>query len=179
MGGMEERVELLDGSEVTLRLLRREDLEKLYEFFLHNIKEEDLLLFKDNVRDYYLVKSWCENIDISKVVPVVAETPSGKIIGVGTLHTRSHGWAKDVGKIRVSICAWCRGKGLGKAIVSKLLEIAKSRDMRAVMAEVVSPQEVALNTLKRAGFEEQVVIKEIARDHKFRPLDLHIFVKYL
>ena len=176
---MKERVKLKDGSEVTLRLLTPEDTDKLYEFFLHNIKEEDLLLFKDNVRDYNLIRSWCENINLDRTVPVVAETPKGNIIGVGTLHLRNHGWAKRVGKIRVSICAWCRGKGLGKAIIEKLLDIAREKGLRAIMAEVVSPQEVALSTLRKEDFEEQAVIENISRDHRGNPLHLHIFVKYL
>ncbi len=176
---MNKQVKLLDGSEVTLRFLEPKDVDNLYQFFLKRIKEEDLLLFKDNVRDYYLVKSWCENIDHNRVIPIVAEAPDGSIIGVGSLHFRPHGWSRDVGKIRVSICAWCRGKGLGKAIVEELINLAKDRGMRAIIAEVVSPQKAALQTLRKAQFEEQAVIKNIATDHKGNPLDLHIFVKYL
>ncbi len=177
---MGEIVTLKDGSEIELRLLKSSDFEKLYEFFLHNIKEEDLLLFKDNVHNYYLVKSWCENIDPNRVVPIVAvSTDNGKIIGVGTLHLRKHGWERRLGKIRISICAWCRGKGLGKVMVEKLLKIAKEKGLLAVMAEVLSVQEVALNTLRKYGFEEQTVIPKISRDHRGKPLDLHIFVYYL
>ncbi len=176
---MEREVILNDNSKVKLRLLRPDDVDALYQFFLKDIKEEDLLLFKDNVRDYYLVKSWCENINLDRVIPIVAETPEGRIIGVGTLHKRTFGWAKDVGKIRVSICAWCRGKGLGKAIVETLLNIAKEKGLRVILAEVLSEQKNALNTLRKHGFEEQVVIPDIGRDHRGNPLDLHIFVWYL
>ncbi len=173
------KVQLSDGSQVNIRFLEPGDVDRLYEFFLKNIKEEDLLLFKDNVRDYYLVKSWCENIDHQKVIPVVAEAEDGRIIGVGSLHRRSYGWARQVGKIRVSICAWCRGRGLGRAIMERLIEIAREKGIKVIIAEVLSAQESALQTLRKSPFEEQAVIKEISRDHRGNPLDLHIFVLYL
>ncbi|BAT71007.1 conserved hypothetical protein [Thermosulfidibacter takaii ABI70S6] len=175
---MKEKVKLLDGSEVVLRTLQNTDTDALYEFFLKDIKEEDLLLFKDNVHDYYLVKSWCENINLNRVVPIVAVSEE-KIIGVGTLHLRKHGWEKKLGKIRISICAWGRGKGIGKAILEKLVEIARQKELKAILAEVVSLQEVALSTLRKFGFEEQGVIRNISRDHRGTPLDLHLFVYYL
>ncbi len=174
-----DKVELLDGSYVYLRPLTKHDTEKLYEFFLHGISEEDLLLFKDNVKDYFLVKKWTENINYNRVYPIVAETEEGVIIGVATLHMRDFGWEKDVGKIRVSICKECRGKGLGKALTLKLIEIAKEKKLRAIIAEVLSAQQSALSALKKAGFEEPVVIKELAKDFLGNRYDLHILVYFL
>lgn len=171
-----EKVTLSDGSVVYLRPLTKNDTERLYEFFLHGISEEDLLLFKDNVKDYFLVKKWTENINYDRVYPIVAETEEGIIIGVATLHMRDFGWEKDVGKIRVSICRECRGKGLGKALTAKLIEIAKEKNLRAIMAEVLSAQKNAISALKKAGFEEPVVIKELARDYLGNRYDLHILI---
>ena len=147
-----EKVELEDGSYVYLRPLKETDTEKLYDFFLNKISEKDLMLFKDNVQDFFLVKKWTENIDYERVFPVVAETEKGEIIGIGTLHMRRYGWSKDIGKIRLSICKECRGKGLGREIAKKLIEIAKIRGLRAIMAEVLSAQQPAIRALKKLWF---------------------------
>ena len=171
-----EKVELADGSYVHLRPLTEADTEKLYDFFLHRISEKDLMLFKDNVKDFYLIKRWTEDIDYERVFPVVAETEEGNIIGIGTLHMRHYGWSKDIGKIRLSICKECRGKGLGREIAKKLIEIAKIKGLRAIMAEVLSAQQPAIRALKKLGFEERCVIKELARDYLGNTYDLHILI---
>ncbi len=172
-------MKLNDGSYVYIRPLTSKDTDKLYDFFLNRILEEDLLLFKDNVKDYFLIKDWTENINYKRIFPIVAETEDGNIIGIATLHMREFGWEKDVGKIRVSICKYCRGKGLGKALVKKLIELAKERNLRVIIAEVLSPQESALNALKKAGFKETTVIKDLAKSYSVDTYNLHILCLYL
>lgn len=175
---MIKKVKLLDGREVTIRYLKPDDCDRLYEYFCKGINEEDILLFKDNVRDYYVVKSWCENMDFDKVIPIVAEEGSS-IISTGTLHLRGHGWFRYFGKIRVSVCIRCRGIGLGKVMIETLIDLAKDRGLKVVMAEVLSVQKVALKVFKECGFVEACKIENIAKDVNMKPMDLYLLLYYM
>ncbi|MGB9668626.1 MAG: GNAT family N-acetyltransferase [Thermosulfidibacteraceae bacterium] len=177
---IQKNIILLDGRKATIRLLSSDDTERLYNYFCVGISEEDFLLFKDNVKDYFVIKGWVENVDLDRVVPIVGvDDLTEEIIATGTLHTRGHGWFRYLGKIRVSVCLRCRGIGLGKAMIETLLEIARERRLRAVIAEVLSVQSIALKVFKEVGFVEVGKIDSIAKDLKMNPMDLHILVYYL
>ncbi len=167
---------LKDGSSVTLRVLKEDDVDKLYQFFLESVTEDDLSLLKDNVKDYYVVESWCRNIDLSCVFPVVAEREEGNIIGNATIHHRNYGWSRAIAKIRILTCARCRGLGLGTMMIKDLLESAKLMGIEKVMAEVLSNQKAAINAFENLGFLRAAVIPDLARDYKGNVHDLYYYI---
>ncbi len=169
-------VVLRDGSRVTLRPLEEKDLEKLYQFFLNDVSEDDLMLLKDNVKDYYVVEKWCKNLDFDRVFPLVAVAGDGTIVGNATLHHREYGWSRRVAKVRVLTCVHCRGVGLGTAMVRELLEVAQLMGMEKVMAEVLSSQKAAMDALEKLGFQKVACIPDLARDYKGNSHDLCIYI---
>lgn len=172
LGRYPKAVKLKDDSVVKLRPLKEEDMEILYHFFLTSVSEDDLMLLKDNVKDYNVVESWCKNIDYDRVFPLVAEGKEGRILGNATLHHRDYGWSKAVAKIRVLTCATCRGLGLGTAMIRELLEVAQFMGVEKVMAEVLSSQEAAMEALEKLGFQKVASIPRLARDYKGGEHDL-------
>ncbi len=169
-------VVLKDGSKATLMPLREDDVERLYRFFLNDVSEDDLMLLRDNVKDYYVVEGWCKNLDYDRVFPVVAKDERGKILGNATLHHRDYGWSRQVAKIRVLTCMACRGLGLGTAMVKDLLEVAQLMGMEKVMAEVLSSQRAAMDALEKLGFQKVACIPQLARDYKGNYHDLYIYL---
>jgi len=171
-----KEVVLKTGGKVYLRPLREDDVERLYDFFLNEVSEEDLMLLRDNVKDYYVVEGWCKNLDYDRVFPLVAETEEGRILGNATLHHRDYGWSRRVAKIRVLTCLRCRGLGLGTAMVRELLEVAQLMGMEKVMAEVLSSQKAAMDALEKLGFQKVACIPELAHDYKGNKHDLCIYL---
>ncbi len=169
-------VVLKNGSKVFLRPLREDDVERLYDFFLNEVSEEDLMLLKDNVKDYYVVENWCRNLDYDRVFPLVAQDEGGRIVGNATLHHREYGWSRQVAKIRVLTCLGCRGLGLGTAMVKELLEVAQIMGLSKVMAEVLSSQKAAMDALEKLGFQRVACIPGLARDYKGREHDMCVYV---
>ncbi len=176
LGRYPKIMELRDGSMVKLRPLKGEDVEMLYQFFLTSVSEDDLMLLKDNVKNYYVVEGWCKNIDYDRVFPLVAEGKEGRILGNATLHHRDYGWSRAVAKIRILTCATCRGLGLGTAMIRELLEVAQFMGVEKVMVEVLSSQEAAMEALEKLGFQKGACIPKLARDYKGGEHDLCIYV---
>ncbi len=169
-------VGLRDGGKVRLRPLKEEDLEKLYEFFLTSVTEDDHMLLRDNVKDYYVLEKWCKNIDCDRVFPIVAEAGDGRIIGNATLHKREFGWSRAVAKIRVVTCSECRGMGLGTAMIRELLDVARLIGVEKVMAEALSSQKGAMDALEKLGFQKAACIPGLASDYMGHSHDLCIFI---
>ena len=153
-----KRVELKSGVVVTFRPLEPEDVESLYRFFLTSVLEEELLLLKHNVKDRFLIESWCTHLNYRRVLPLVAVTDEGNIIGEATLHRSDFGWSSKIAKIRCVTCNRCRGMGLGKAMFSELLMFARLEGRDKVWSEVLSSQLASVSVLKQLGFERVAVV---------------------
>ncbi len=171
-----KRVLLKNGRWVTLRPLQRDDVDPLYQFFLTSVSEEELLLLKHNVKDRFLIESWCTNLNYERVLPLVAITDEGNIIGEATLHRTEFGWSSRIAKIRCVTCNRCRGMGLGKTLFSELLMIARQEGKEKVWGEILSSQLAPAAMLKQLGFERVAVIPGLARDLFGATHDLWIYI---
>ena len=67
----QKECKLKDGSIVLLRPLVAEDREELINFF-QSLPEELRLYLRHDVTDMSIIESWTENIDYSKVFPILA-----------------------------------------------------------------------------------------------------------
>jgi len=67
---------LRDGQEVILRLMVREDEQKLVEFF-RRLPPEDRLFLKDDVTDPEVILRWTENLDYTHVRRCIATVTGG------------------------------------------------------------------------------------------------------
>jgi len=171
-----KRVTLKNGRTVTIRPLQKDDVELLYQFFLASVSEEELLLMKHNVKDRFLIESWCTHLDYQRVLPLVAVTEEGNIIGEATLHRTDFGWSSRIAKIRCVTCNRCRGMGLGRTLFSELLAIARLEGKDKVWAEVLSSQLAPASVLKQLGFERVAVVPRLARDLFGNTHDLWIYI---
>ena len=72
----------------------------------------------------------------------------------------------------------CRGMGLGKRLLSELIELASQRDVHVMVGGIDLANEASIALHKRLGFEPAGVIREAA--YKFgRWLDLAFYQKIL
>src|SRR5215207_7771703 len=62
---------LKDGAYILLRPMVTEDQQRLIEFY-SSISGDDLRYFRHYVKDSAVIQDWCEHLDFSKVLPVLA-----------------------------------------------------------------------------------------------------------
>ena len=163
---------LLKGEEVEFRLMVQEDEDLLLEFF-QRVPLEDRRLLKDDVLNSQTIKNWCDNINLRRVIPLLA-IQEGRIIGNATLH-RELGWKSHVAHIRVLRDPEVRKLKIGRALVTELIDLASSLHISLVDAEVMAEQARAIRLFESLDFVAIATLPQHGLDLVGKPHDIVIF----
>ena len=155
-------VTLKDGKKATLRPLRRDDEKDFHKLFL-GIAEPERMFIKHRVTDLEVIHDWCRNIDYGRNLPVVALV-GGKIIGDATLHQQLGGWKRHIGRVSVLVHPDFRGRGLARALVGEIIDIARSAGLEKVEAEFIGEQEAAIKMFAMLGFSQLLRLEDYVKD---------------
>ena len=172
-----KKITLKDGSKVTLRPLRKTDEKEFYAFF-QAVPEAERMFIKHRIADPGVIREWCQNIDLGRNLPILAFL-NDKIIGDATLHQQLGGWKRHIGRVSVMVHPQYRGRGLAKALVHEIVEIARNSGLEKVEAEFIGEQETAIHMFAMLGFSELLRLENyvkdmqaISHDYVFMGLDL-------
>ena len=156
-------VMLRDGTQVELRPLLAEDGGRLLDFF-RRIPEEERYYLKENVTSPEVIQAWTSNIDLSRVIPIIAVV-ADRIIGDATLH-RSRAIARcHIGELRIVVDPRYRELGLGRRLIRELLDIAAELELQKVTFQLVDHWERrAIAAAASVGFREVATLKEWVHD---------------
>ncbi len=157
-------VELKDGRTAVFRPLKRNDADRLREFF-GELPEEDRLFLRHDVSDPDLVHQWTERIDFTSVIPLVAEDDD-RFIGEGSLHVPAHKWRNHVGQVRLVTARGYRRLGLGGLLVRELLALAAELNLERLEAEVMEDNSDAMRMFRAIGFETSAVLRGMVKDRR-------------
>ncbi len=157
-----KEIKLKDGSRCRLRPLRKEDEKKFHEFF-QAVPESERMFIKHRVTDPQVIKDWCRNIDLGRNLPLLAII-DGKIVGDATLHQQLGGWKRHIGRVSVLVLPQYRGRGLARALVSEIVQIARGLGLEKVEAEFIGGQEAAIKMFAMMGFSNLVRLEDYVKD---------------
>ncbi|HYA79060.1 MAG TPA: GNAT family N-acetyltransferase [Candidatus Nitrosopolaris sp.] len=155
-------ITLKDGTEATLRPLRRDDEKDFHQLFL-GIPEPERMFIKHRVTEIEVIRDWCQNIDYGRNLPLVALI-RGKIVGDATLHQQLGGWRRHIGRVSVLVHPEFRGRGLARALVSEIIDIARSAGLERVEAEFIGEQEAAFKMFAMLGFSQLLRLENYVKD---------------
>ena len=157
-----KEIKLKDGLKVALRPLRKDDEQKFHEFFLA-VPERERMFIKHRVTDAAVIRDWCQNIDLGRNLPMLAITDR-KIIGDVTLHQQLGGWKRHIGRVSVLVLPSYRGRGLARALVSEIADIARHLGLERVEAEFIGEQEAAMKMFAMLGFGNLLRLDDYVKD---------------
>jgi len=145
-------IKVKDGSQVKLRPLKRTD-EKEFHALFQAIPEQERMFIKHRVTEPAVIRDWCQNIDLGRNLPLLA-TDGHRILGVATLHQQLGGWKRHIGRVSVLVQPKVRGRGIARALVHEIVEIARATGLEKVEAEFIGGQETAIHMFAMLGFSE-------------------------
>jgi ribosomal protein S18 acetylase RimI-like enzyme len=155
-------ISLKDGGKVTLRPLRPNDEKDFHQLFL-DIPEPERMFIKHRVTDVEVIHDWCQNIDYGRNLPLVALV-GGKIIGDATLHQQLGGWKRHIGRVSVLVHPQFRGRGIARALVSEIVDIAREAGLEKVEAEFIGEQAAGIKMFALLGFSQLLRLEDYVKD---------------
>ncbi len=157
-----KEISLKDGSSLTLRPMVEDDEAGLLEFFT-GLEKADRLYLRHDVSNPEVIKSWAQNIDYDRVLPILAIADS-EIVGDATLHRNPFSWMRHVGSIRIVVGKEYREKGLARIMAAEVFQNALASKLEKLVAEMLTDQLDARRVFSRLGFREEAVLKDHVMD---------------
>ncbi len=157
-----KEITLKDGSKCRLRPLKKDDEKGFHAFFLE-VPEPERMFIKHRVTDPEVIREWCRNIDLGRNLPLLASM-DGKIVGAATLHQQLGGWRRHIGRVSVLVLPRYRGRGLARALVQEIVELARNVSLERVEAEFIGEQEAAIKMFALLGFSNLVRLEDYVKD---------------
>jgi GNAT superfamily N-acetyltransferase len=157
-----KEIELKAGFKCALRPLLPDDERAFHEFF-QAVPERERMFIKHRVADPAVIHDWCQNIDYGRNLPLLA-LADDQIIGDATLHQQLGGWKRHVGRVSVLVHPKYRGRGLARAMVLEIIDLARHLGLEKVEAEFIADQEQAMKVFGMIGFTTLVRLPEYVKD---------------
>jgi len=155
-------IKLKDGSKSRLRPLRKDDEKGFHEFFLA-VPEPERMFIKHRVTEPQIIRDWCQHIDLGRNLPLLA-LMDGKVIGDATLHQQLGGWKRHIGRVSVLVHPKYRGRGLARALVSEIVDLARNLGLEKVEAEFIGEQDAAIKMFALLGFSNLIRLEDYVKD---------------
>jgi acetyltransferase len=150
--------QMKDGASVTIRPIRPEDEPQLVRF--HETLSDRTVYLRylehlklDQRTSHHRLARVCF-IDYDREVVLVAEGEDGKgeraLLGVGRLN---RGRRRDQAEFALLIADSFQGRGLGSAMLRRLLDIGRAEGLRRITAEIAQENGAMQAVCKRLGFK--------------------------
>ena len=155
-------IKLKDGTKSKLRPLKKDDEKAFHEFFLE-VPEPERMFIKHRVTDPSVIRDWCQHIDLGRNLPLLA-LMDGKVVADATLHQQLGGWKRHIGRVSVLVLPKYRGRGLARALINEIVNIARHLGLQKVEAEFIGEQEAAIKMFAMMGFSNLVRLEDYVKD---------------
>ncbi len=161
MGTYPKTVSLKDGTDVTLRPMTPEDLDRSHRFFL-SVPEEDRLYLRVDVARRENIAIRMEDTDAEERWRLVA-VHDDDIVGDSILIQPQHGWAQHTGEVRCIVAEDFRGRGLGWTLLSELFQEATRRRVEILFGKAIPTETAALRIVEKLGFRREAILRNRIR----------------
>ena len=169
---LEETVTLRGGRAFWLAPIRPEDENALIDMLSRSAPEDIRLRFFAPIRNIgHAFAARLTQIDYSREMAFVARAagdPDGDILGAARIVTDAEGIEGEFG---IMVRSDQKGKGLGYALMQKILSYARARGMRRVFAEVLAENTSMLALAQELGFVRQAPGEDMTIRHVELELD--------
>jgi len=163
---------LKDGTEITVRAMRDNDLDLSFEFF-KSLDEKERVYLRKNVSKKKNVKKRIERMK-SGLVRRIITTFNDKIIADGALELSEHEWEEHIGEMRIIVADNFQKKGLGMIMARELYFLAAAEKLEEIVVRMMRTQISAIKIFRKLGFHEEIMLPNHVRDLKGKQQDMII-----
>ncbi len=154
---------LREGFRCVVRPLEAGDEQAFHQFFLA-VPEKERLFIKHRVTEPEVISSWCRSIDLGRHLPLLGLAADGEALATATLHQQLGGWKRHIGRVSVLVHPAYRGRGLAKALITEVIEVARCIGLQQLEAEFIGEQETAMKMFGLIGFQSLMRLPDYVKD---------------
>jgi acetyltransferase len=159
---MDKTEKMKDGTEVTIRRIVSNDIDRLMEFY-GSLPEEDRRYLKFDVTDRKVVAKRLRRIETGDDIRIAA-VHGGVVVASGALELSGEAWSKHQGEIRVLIARPFQHRGLGTIMIRELYFVAVQNKIETIVARMMRPQVGAQKVFRRLGFRDETMLPDFVKD---------------
>jgi GNAT superfamily N-acetyltransferase len=159
--------------QITLRPMNASDESALVSFF-RRIPVDERQLFREDVTRLSVIQGWIRNLDFGRILPILA-FQGPRIVADATLHRDQGGWARHLGKIRLTLDPEFRHQGLGRVLTQEFIDLAKTLGVAVLEAEILDVQRKAALLFEETGFQHVATLPQHAIDLAGRVHDMLVY----
>jgi RimJ/RimL family protein N-acetyltransferase len=167
----EHVAQLKDGTEVLIRPLRIDDLDRSLAFFQALPGEDRTYLRVDVTKRDLVERRICSALRSDKIKRIVALIGE-EIVGDGALEVGGDEWDRHVAELRVVIARPFQRRGLGTLMMRELYAEAASWKVQEIVVRIMRPQKAAWAICRKLGFQEEVLLHDYLKDISGHKQDL-------
>ena len=167
---MEKKVKLKDQTEVHIREMTQQDLDRSLSFFAA-LPAEDRAYLRRDVTQREVVERRTREIDTGAAIRLVALVED-RIVADGSLELSGEAWKRHVGELRLIVARDYQRKGLGILMARELYGLAAGARVEEIIVKMMRPQKAARSIFSKLGFREEVVLPDYVKDLGGRKQDL-------
>lgn len=157
-----KQIQLPDATAIELRRMTALDRDAILSF-ARALPEEDLLFLRVDLTQDSVVDEWLHNLTTGHSVSIVAYDNDG-LIGYATVHRNPASWTRHLGEVRVNVDPKYRSRGLGRALISNIFDLAGEMGLQKLTAQMTSDQRGAQAAFRRLGFVPEALLADYVQD---------------
>ena len=154
-------VKLKDQSEVLIRPMIGDDLQRSHAFFCA-LPAEDRECLRRDVTKLEVVAERIHEMEVGHVRRLVA-VAGDEIVADGAVELSRSGWERHVGELRIVVARPYQRKGLGLLMASALYDLAASDDLEELIVKMIDTQAAGRSIFRKLGFREEAVLNKFVR----------------
>jgi ribosomal protein S18 acetylase RimI-like enzyme len=163
---------LKDGTEVIIRPLTDNDVEKSFQFF-QALPPEDREYLRVDVTQKDLVEKRIKTMK-EKSVKRIAALHNGRIVADAALELEGVGWKEGTAELRIIIAQQFQRKGLGVIMAGELYLLAQKEKVEELVVKMMKPQLAAQSIFHKLGFHHDTTLSNYVKDLHGHKQDLVI-----
>ncbi|UCG32521.1 MAG: GNAT family N-acetyltransferase [Phycisphaerales bacterium] len=167
---MDKTVSLKDGTELRIRFVTRDDLDRLLAFF-RALPEEDRQYLRGDSTKREVVERRIQDMEAGRVIRLAA-LDGDQIVAEGALELAGHEWTAHVGELRLIVARAYQRRGLGTLMARELYDQAAKHKVEQIVTAMMRPQVGARNIALKLGFREEIIVPQHVKDRAGRIQDL-------
>ncbi len=167
---MPKIVKLKDKTEVLIRPMTRDDLERSLAFF-SALPEEDRGYFRRDMTKPEVLEERVREMEQGSVKRLIA-LADDRIVADGSVVLSGYGWKEHMGELRLIVARPYQQKGLGSLMASELCNSARRAGLEEIVVRMMRSQTVARNIFEKLASCQEVEPRDYLEDWRETKQDL-------